>query len=494
MKPGSMYLLHSLILYGLTGAFPSIVNILILPFIEGPLKLNATDFSHIAIIESIVVFGWLLASFSGGNVISRFYYDFIDSKSEFSKFVSTFFLSIVIRGLVLFLVFLLLSDIPGKIFTQPELQSFSVYGPIAIIIGINRSLNTALTALLRNQKKTIFYSSFNIIAGILRAFGQIAGLFLFEMSFKGYLYGILVSSLITGVFILAYIFYSYGFFYQRHIFNQINKFAFPIFYYELILWIMTYADRYLLERYPLDLGLYETVTRFSLGIRMIILGFNNAIQPELYRYFNLGLKPNEKHVRQIANIFMLLTQGLIICSIIPVMIYLFYFCDSNIKEAYTFVSIILTLLILKSQFMIFTAPVLYYKNTKVLMYVNIFGAVLAIGINILLIPYLKIYAPILAIGVSDFFILCCIKYFESKKYNINWNLSKIYYYPLSIVMISGSLEIIKIKLNIDPFLISLMYISIFTFLLGSLYKSEIKALSKKILFTNEKDFKTNQKR
>jgi O-antigen/teichoic acid export membrane protein len=492
MTLGSKKIFKTLILYGLTGTFPSIINILILPFIEGPTKLNAVDFSHIAIIESIVVFGWLIASFSGGNVISRFYYDFVDSKPEFNKFISTFFISIILRGLFLFLLFLFLSDLPGRIFIQPELQSFSVYGPIAIIIGINRSLNTALTALLRNQKKVFFYTIFNISTGLLRGIGQVVGLFFIEMSFKGYLYGIFISSLITGVFILVYILYSYGVNYHRQIFKQINQFAIPIFYYELILWIMTYADRYLLEKYPVNLGLYETVTRFALGIRMIIHGFNNAVQPEIYGYFKSGIKQNEKSIRQVANIFILVSQVLIISSIIPVMLYLYYFCDSNIQEAYSFVPIIITLLILKSQFMVFTAPVLYFKDTKMLMYTNIIGAILAISINILLIPHLKIYAPLLAIGISDFFIILCIKHIETKKYNINWNQKKIFYSPIIIVIIAGLLELIKVKLNINPFIISFILITIFIMSIGSLYRGEITTITKKILL-KEKDFTSNQK-
>lgn len=480
MKLHSKNLFHSLFLYGFTGAFPSIINILILPFIEGPSKLNAVDFSQIAIAESIVVFGWLIASFSGGNVISRFYYDFIDSKHDFNQFISSFFMSIVARGLLLCLLFYFLADIPGRFFTQPNLQSFSVYGPVAVLIGTNRSLNTAFTALLRNQKKIFLYTGFNITAGLLRAAGQILGLFFIEMSFKGYLYGILITSLLTGISILIYIFYKYGIYYHRKILKQLNTFALPIFYYEILLWLMTYADRYFLEKYPVDLGLYETITRFSLGVRLIIQGFNNAVQPETYSYFKTGIKQMEKSIRQVANIFMLISQSVIVISIIPVMLYLYYLCDSNIKAAYTFVPVIMILLILKSQFMIFTAPVLYHKDSKLLLYANIIGATLAISINLLLIPYIKIYAPILAIGVSDLFLIWFIKIFENKKYKINWNFNKTFFYPVSLVVLSGLLEILKIKFHINPFTVALILNLVFVLGIVNLYRVEIKKTAKKI--------------
>ncbi|RLD48458.1 MAG: hypothetical protein DRI94_12520, partial [Bacteroidetes bacterium] len=126
------------IIYTLVGAFPPILQILVQPIIEGKNKLGAVEFSKMAIAESITSFVFVLAMFAMGNTISRFYYDYSNSKEKYNRLISTVFNSILLRGILIFGLALLFGNYIGEIFHQKDLQDFSSYGYASIVIGINR--------------------------------------------------------------------------------------------------------------------------------------------------------------------------------------------------------------------------------------------------------------------------------------------------------------------------------------------------------------------
>jgi len=205
------------ILYTGVAAVTPFLQLLIQPFIEGNGRLSAIDFSQLAIAESISAFVFIFIGFSLSTAIARFYYDYHDNPGELKKMVSSCFNSILMRGLIIMGVALIVGPFAKHAFSQVELQDFTRYGYAAIFIGISRSINVTAAALYRNQKKVTKFVLISLAFGLVRITGQVVGLFYYEMSFIGYLYGSCIGGGLVTLCILAHTYYQNGFGYSRTI-------------------------------------------------------------------------------------------------------------------------------------------------------------------------------------------------------------------------------------------------------------------------------------
>jgi O-antigen/teichoic acid export membrane protein len=465
------------IIYIIIGALPSLLQTLTQPFIVGPGRLNAVDFSHLAITEIITSFIYSVALFSMGNAISRFYYDYIEDRKGYNKLVSSVLNSIFIRGIFLLLIALIIGNYIGKYFSQKELQNFNTWGYASIILGISRAISYTAFALYRNEKKVKLFIIFNVSLGILRTTFQLIGLFYYKMTFLGYLYGSCIGSVIITIVILGYIFYTSGIHYDFKILKSLNRFANPLFIYGLIQWGMMYVGRFFLEGYPKELGIYYTAINFVLGIQLVLQGIQGATQPEFFRFMNLGIREHQQELKRLGNMLMVQTQALIGIMIIPVMLYLTLFYKSDVKAASTLIGIVFIDYILKTQSSLFSYPIYFLKKTKFLFVINTFTLLLNLSLCAILAPVLKAYGLIIATIFSDFLLAIGIYFYQKRMIKIEWNLNKTLIFPFAVVLIASLIEILKKTLHFHHQYIAsvLIVLTVFTGII-ILYRNEIRGL------------------
>lgn len=264
------------LVYSGVAAVPPVLQVLIQPFIEGNDRLNAMDFSQIGIAEMVTSLAFTITLFSMGNAISRFLYDVEDDRTAYDKMVSSTFNSILLRGLILLAVAFLLKDHIGHIFSQEGLRNFGSFGFAAIITGINRSIITTAAALYRNEKRVRAFVIVNLANAFVRIGFQLIGLFFFDMSFLGFVYGSAVGSSIVTAGVLLATYKRSGIRYDRSILKEMNQFARPLVQYGVLAWGLNFADKYFMERFPSDLGIYFTAVNFAMGMQIIIQGLQAA--------------------------------------------------------------------------------------------------------------------------------------------------------------------------------------------------------------------------
>lgn len=469
------------IIYTLIGAFPPILQILVQPIIEGVNKLGAVEFSKMAIAESITSFVFVFVMYAMGNAISRFYYDYKNSEKGYKKLISTVFSSILLRGVLIFGVALIFGDYIGKIFHQKDLQDFSSYGYASIIIGVNRAINITAAALYRNEKRVATFVVLNVVLGILRAAFQIIGVFYFDMSFKGYVYGTAIGTSFTSIAILGYTYYKSGFKFDKKIFKEINLFSRPLFQYGLVSWGILFADRYFLEATPIDLGIYDMALKFTLGIQMIVQGLQGAVQPEIFRLMSEGILKSQENIKKYINLFLAQTQFIIALLIFPVIIYIDLSFDSKIKLSSLIITILFVKYILRTQYNAFSFLIYYLKKTKFFFYINVIVLVINLTLNYFLISRYHAYGAITASYVSEFVLMLSVYFYQKRFSKIKWNLNKTLYFPISIVILAIIVEIVKINFSINNYIASsFIVIYIFSGLIY-LYKLELKGLFNKYL-------------
>jgi O-antigen/teichoic acid export membrane protein len=465
-------------LYTAVAAVPPLLNIVIRPFIEGDGRLAPADFSQIEISETIISLVFIIATFAMTNSISRFYYDFIDNKSGYNKLVSSVFNSILARGLVLLVLAYIFKDYIGRIFTQPELQDFSSYGVATVIVGINRAINTTAFALYRNEKKVRIYLVISLLLGVFRSAFQVIGVFYFDMSFIGYVYGTCIGTTLISIIILYFIYRDTGFHYDRKILKLNNQYALPLFEYAFIAWGIAFADRYFLESSPTILGIYSQALIIGRGMEIILQGLQGASQPEMFRLMKDGIAKNIEEIRRLSHLLMAQSQLIIAITILPAMVYCSIF-KTDLKLAAGLIAITLIRYTQRTQYIIFSFPVYYEKKTKVFLYQNL--VVLAVNLILLyfLVPVWGAYGAITAILVSQSLQVIGIYLYQRSIVDIPWNLNKLLIYPFTIMILTALLEVIKIKFNIDPFIVGSLVVLSILLSLVLLYKNEImKILTK----------------
>jgi O-antigen/teichoic acid export membrane protein len=462
-------------LYTVVAAFPPLLNLIIRPLIEGPNKLHASDFSQIEIAETITTFAFIFATFSMGNAISRFYYDYVDNKKGYNKLVSSIFNSILLRGAIVLVIAFFARDIIGSLFTQDVLRNFSTYGFASIIVGINRAVIFTAFALFRNEKKVRLYLGFSILLGIVRTGMQYAGIMYYDMSFIGYVYGSSIGSGVIAISILVYTYYKTGFHFDLKTLKPVNKFATPLFEYGIIAWGITFADRYFLESKPAALGIYSQALLLGNGIEIILQGIRGASQPEIFRLMKDGIVKNMEEIKKLSHLLMAQSQFFIGIAIIPAMVYCLMF-KTNLQLAAGFIVIVFAKYILRSQMLIFSFPIYFEKKTQFFLYFNLLILIANLALLYVLVPVMGIYGAVTAVISSQLLQVIGTYYYQNKVVAINWNLKKILFFPFGIILIIILLEIVKATMGINQFITaSIAVFTIFTSL-ALLYKVELKKL------------------
>lgn len=339
----------------------------------------------------------------------------------------------------------------------------------------------AAAALYRNEKKVKRFVLLNVSLGLFRSVLQVIGVFYYDMSFIGFLWGGAVGSSITSLAVMVYTWYSCGFRIDIRLFKELNKFAYPLFQFAILLWGINYAERFFMEDKPTDLGIYGLAFGLALGFEKILIGIQGATQPEIYRFMDDGIMKNQENIKKLSNLLLAQTQVLIALAIIPAMIYISLFYTTNLNLAYTLVAIIFVKFILRTQFLIFSYGVYFKKKTRYFLYVNSLALAISLSLNYLLVPKLSYYGVIIA-TYSALSVQAISFYFISKKLTgILWNRKKVLFYPYMIVILTGLLELLKINFNIDPYIGASLVIILIIGSLAILYRTEINQIANKYL-------------
>ncbi|MBK6347930.1 MAG: polysaccharide biosynthesis C-terminal domain-containing protein [Bacteroidales bacterium] len=480
MKAGSIkeHLKLSFI-YTAAAAFTPVLQVLIQPVYEGKDKLGAVDFSQLAITELFTSLVFAIALFGMGNAIARFYYDHEPGSPTYHRMVSGIFSSILIRGLIIAAVAWALSDYIGLLFNQPQLRNFSDYGVACVVTGLGRAVNITAAALFRNEKKILSFILVSMGLGVFRTGFQLIGLFYFDMSFIGYINGSAIGTAIVTLMILIQVYRKSGISYDRKLMKEINRFAIPLTQYSVIVWALTYADRFMLEKFPVDLGIYNTAVTFAAGIAIVLQGLQGANQPEVFRVMKLGISKNQEEIRQYCNILLMQSMVIIVGAILPTMLYLHFFYETEVRQSLGLIALVFMRSILRTQFIIFSYPSYYLKKTRIFLLLNSAVMLVNILLNYLLIPVFLYYGAIAAGLIADLIMVAGIYYYQKRIAGIEWNLKKTIIFPLFIVIFTVIADVIRVNMGLNPFLTATLVTIVAFGGMIYLYKAELTTFIEK---------------
>ena len=469
-------------LYALVAAFPPALQLLVQPLIEGDGRLSAIDFSHMAIAETISSLVFVLVMFAFGNGLARFYYDHVDDDKRLKTLISSCMNSILFRGLIVLAIGFILKDHIGKLFSQKELNDFTTYGFASIFVGISRGINLTSTTLYRHEKKVTKFIIVSLLMGLFRVVCQLIGLFYYEMSFLGYVYGSAVGGGLISIVLLIHTYWVNGIRYDRELMKPVYRFTMPLFQTSVVAWALLFTDRYFLESEPIDLGIYDTALKFAMGIELILIGIAGAVQPDMFRIMKDGIEKNSEQIRKYSHSIMAQTQVLVAVAIIPTMFYLDFFYETELALASTIIAIVFIKFIFRTQIIVFLMPIYFQKKTQALFFISVFCLTINLLLNYLWVPIYGMYGAIYSTLISQFIFSILALWYQLKVAPVKWNMNKIMIFPSVIVGLTVILEFLRFKFEINSFFTSSVVVLLMLSSLLFLYKSELKqVIDKRIL-------------
>lgn len=375
-------------------------------------------YDMLLIFSNIVM---LTIAFEVSQGLARHYAEETNEKNKILYASSSLWFTILVN-VVFVIIFLLFSEsLSDLIIGAKGYEEFFSWGVVWIAIN-------GIYYLIQNQFRWSFKAKDYAIVSILYAV-LVGGLSLYLCLYLDYgLLGIIWAMLAASVICSLIGWYKLREIYQlkwsTEKLKEMLKYSLPLVPSSISVFISVYIDRIMINHY-LDLsevGLYGIGYRIASISGLVLIGFQSSLTPLIYKYYK-----DEATKGKLANLFRMF---------VGLTLFIFMFLSIFSKEIivlftnegyYAASSIIIYLVpaVLLSRMYIFTPGIGIAKKTKVILYINIVGALINTLLNYLLIPNFGIIGASIATSLGYIIVFMMYIYYSQKYYRINHNWTKI---------------------------------------------------------------------
>jgi len=324
------------IIYGVGMLLGKIVSFIMLPIYTR--YLTPADYGVLELLTITTDVISIIVGIGLAATVMRFYAKY-DSQEEKNKVVSTALILISVPSLAMNLACVLLSDkFSVLVFGSADYTFYFQLSFILIFLQVGleipfvliRLKDNSLLFVLANASKLIMQLSLNIYFVVILNAGV-----------AGVLYSSLIASLLISSFLIFYTVRSVGcaFSFQRSV--EMLRFSYPLIFWSLGSFILTFSDRYFLNIYS-DLrtvGIYSLAYKFGFLLVALVAPFSLIWEPkrfEIAKQFDGFLI--YKKVFMYLNIVLFIISLLISVFIKDILMLM---SDPSFWEAYRLVPIIL---------------------------------------------------------------------------------------------------------------------------------------------------------
>lgn len=314
-----------------------------------------------------------------------------------------------------------------------------------------QSLYLFISNLARGLGKNIDYSIANFIVTIVALIINIIFIIIFEIGASSIIIALIFSNIIGFLYLLKKLSFL-----QLIKINKINKrkmykmlcYSLPLIPNAISWWIVNTSDR-LLVMYFLGTafnGIYAVANKIPTIYTTIFTIFNTAWaesvalsinDSDCNEYINLVINKSLK-------IFSFLNMGIIIL----IGIFFKWIISKQYSEAYNHIFILLIAIFINSICSLLGGILSGLKNTKVIGWTTVLGAIINIVINFIFIKFIGLYAVSISTLVS--YLIVCLFRFKEVKSKVTITISKRYIFQLLILIIITAMGYFyqKVILNI----------------------------------------------
>lgn len=397
------------------------------------------------ILGSVTIMNSLIISVLGlgfSGVISRFYYDFDDSKEWRSFFSSTSKFMLVFGLLVTLSLFFYGEPLLDRLFKSVR---FEPYLKLGIWIGFLGIIPSVPLALLQVKGEALKYRGFTMLSFVILTFFMVLFVIWMKQGVLGGLRAQLIAGILMGIMYIYYIAKEGTTAVSVKHIPVALKFGLPLMLYSFSGLITEMSSRYFVERFASlsDLGIFNLAQQYSSGLILVISAVNMAWVPIFYE----RAKENNSEVFSKFGMYLVAfaaSIGLLMS------LYAHEFVTLIAAKSYSGASEVIPILILSyfvgnGLWILFVNPICYTKQTKYLPLLTAISGISCLFLNILLVPQLGILGAAISLLISYIILICFAFWISNKVFPIRYNIFKM----ILILLISICVYLISILYKTD---------------------------------------------
>lgn len=465
---------HSVI-YGLSNILSKSIAFVLIPIYTR--FLSTSEFGILSIATVISTLLMNIYQFGQAGALQKFFYDF--KKEDTKKLIGTILIFELIVVIILAVVFSIFGPILFGLFL-PGIN----FHPIILIVVWSAAFSTFAffpQVLLRVEKKPISYSVLLISRFLLTNILIIFLVVFLKKGVIGALLGILISA---AVFFVIYIYHAL----KRSILRiDVSKlkltllFGLPLIPHAMSGWILTFIDRFMIERISglSQVGIYSLGYNLGLAMSIIVTSINLAWVPF---FFETAKKRGEKAPKIFSKIIIYYTLVIItialILSVFSKEIVVIFSTPAYYSASVVMPIIVVTYAVQGFYFIAVNALFLKSKTTFIAITTTVI-AVTNILLNLYLIPKFGILGAAWATLLSFLFFYLVIYKLAQKYYYIHYfwdRMLKIIFVAIFVYIISTFIHTENIMMSGLYKAVILLIFPLTLYLTGFFAKKEIQFL------------------
>jgi len=470
---------HHSAVYGIGTVLNRIVGFLLIPVYTH--YLTTTDYGTIELIElTTYITGMFLAAGISYSVL-RFYYD-ADTVEEkrlvvSSAHISTLAISLVFgSSLVLFA-----PSVSNMVFESQDNGGLFRLAFTTLILSV---ASEAPMGYIRAQQKSVLFTSIALARLALSLTLNIVFLASFGWGIRGIILSALITQVLTTIVVSSYTFWHTGAGLSHARIREMIAYGLPMIPGALSLYILNFADRYLLPRYSSlsELGIYSLGYRFGMVVGPLVTEPFMAIW--IPKMFEIAKRPDATTIYANMLTYFLLVETFIGLGIaVLIQDVLGFMSAPEFHSAYQVVPIIVLAYVLWGLSYHVRVGIMLAKRTKYIAYIMGAGALCNVVLNLLLIPRMGSWGAALA-TLAAYLLVLVLTYFVSRRFlSVDYQFVRI----LKVLSIAALIYTLSRGLSMDPILlrIGLRIGSVMTFplllLVVGFYREEEKRKVRELL-------------
>jgi O-antigen/teichoic acid export membrane protein len=429
----------SSVIYTAVGALPYASGFLLLPWFTT--FLTPAQFGINALYISVMYLVQIISSFGMDMSSVIMHYDFRNDREKLRQFLGTIFILLLISGgfsLIFFSAggFKLLT----WVFDSSAFLDLLPFGMITLLSAVFNSVFKTYSGLLIYLEKPERFFWLNISNFIITIAASLLLLYLFPRTLYGPILGRLIPAIVSASVSLVLLSKEFGILWNSSFVRDIIRVSYPLFMYALLVWVISYIDRFILLGFlkdPTLVGIFDFAVKLVLFLDLIMTGLVNTINPKVYSIWQRdNLKRSTPEVNRyysgLTAFFLVLVPLFVLVApmLIPIVIHkAIYF------QAFRYIAILSAGYMTRVWFFMYLAPIMFFKKTKVLPRVFLFSAIFEVGTGMLMVNYFGLQG-----AVWTFFLVkpfqAFLLYLDSRKvFEFSFNRFKIIWLPVIFIAV-----------------------------------------------------------
>ncbi|MDM1352175.1 oligosaccharide flippase family protein [Myroides marinus] len=412
-------LLKSSLIYTLCDALNKAVPFLVLPLLS--YYLTPGDYGIVANFNILLAVATICVALSVEGVIGVNFYRI--SKEELGKYIYNAIVLISIASVLVLTLGLVCQDLIYNSFKIP--YSYVIWSVVMAFAATMTNINLALWRL---EEKPLKFGIYQISQTVVNIGVSLLLVIIYQLGWIGRVDGIIIATLIFGCFSLVLL-WKRGYLKVQNdkgVRLAILAFGLPLIPHALSIWLRSGIDRiYITNMYGEEAtGLYATGFQFGVLVSFLILAFNNAFVPYLYKSLSETdesiLLQNKKRLRKITYFGMI---GLTVVSVLFYILSIFildYFFNQTYSGAAEFILWAIVAQLFQGFYLFFVNYIFFMKKTKPLAMITFSCALLQVFFSYFSVSKFGPIGGAYSTVVVSFLNFVIVAWFSNKVYKMNW--------------------------------------------------------------------------